>query len=309
MVNFIRTSMDWIVLEKLWKRTLVNTPSENTWNNEIETLYRLGISMEDTLRYLYFENPDFETFKLWINKNKKEAAQIDDSTIENVLSEEDLAFWNENGYVIVKDAVSKKDCEATQYAIWEHLRMDPNDKTTWYTTHDDLRGLMLNFSDHETLNRNRFSQRVKRAYEQLYNTNKIYKTIDKVSFNPPETDSFKFSGSDLHWDVSLKTPIPFALQGLLYLTDCGPEDGAFHCVPGFHNKIENWLEALEPHVNPREEALKTLKAKPILGNAGDFIIWHHSLPHCATPNYGTAPRMVQYLTYFPDNYISSPEWI
>lgn len=300
--------MSWIALEKLWKRTVIDASSENTWNNEIETLYGLGISMEDTLRYLYFEKPDFETFKVWVNNNTKQAvdATVD---IDNVLSEEDLAFWNENGYVIVKDAVSKEDCENTRRAIWDYLKMDPNDKDTWYATHEDLRGLMLNFSDHETLNRNRFSPRVKKAYEQLYKTTKLYKTIDKVSFNPPETNSFKFLGSDLHWDVSLKTPISFGLQGLLYLTDCGPEDGAFHCVPGFHNKIENWLGGLDISVNPREEALKTLKAKPILGSAGDFIIWHHSLPHCATANHGKSPRMVQYLTYFPDNYTASAEWI
>lgn len=168
---------------------------------------------------------------------------------------------------------------------------------------------MLNFSDHETLNRNRFSPRVKKAYEQLYKTTKIYKTIDKVSFNPPETENFNFLGSPLHWDMSLKKPLSFGLQGLLYLTDCGPNDGAFHCVPGFHNQINQWLDELKPHENPREKALQTLQSKPIIGQAGDFIIWHQALPHCATPNKGEKPRMVQYLTYLPDDYNAAGEWI
>jgi ectoine hydroxylase-related dioxygenase (phytanoyl-CoA dioxygenase family) len=116
-------------------------------------------------------------------------------------------------------------------------------------------------------------------------------------------------GSKLHWDVSLKPPIPFELQGLLYLTDCGLDDGAFHCVPGFHHKIETWLHDLEEGENPREKALKTLQPIPILGNAGDFIIWQKALPHCATPNYGQSPRMVQYLTYLPNDYNPSAEWI
>lgn len=301
--------MPWTVLEKLWKRTLNDAPTENTWNKEIEVLFQLGISMEDTLRYLYFSKPDFKTFKSWINENKKEIALVGNDITENVLSEDDLAFWNQNGYVIVKEAISKTDCEATQYAIWDYLKMDSNNKETWYIGHEEQRGLMLNFSDHETLNRNRFSPRIKKAYEQLYKTTKIYKTIDKVSFNPPETDSFSFLGSQLHWDVSLKTPIPFALQGLLYLTDCGADDGAFHCVPGFHTKIDGWLENLKTNINPREEALKTLQAVPILGKAGDFIIWQNSLPHCATPNRGMAPRMVQYLTYLPNDYSPAVEWI
>jgi ectoine hydroxylase-related dioxygenase (phytanoyl-CoA dioxygenase family) len=302
----------WTILEKLWNRTsLPSAPANNTetWDNEIKTLYQLGIGMEDTLQFLYFEKPDFETFKTWIkNRQKSENTEVEAFT-DNVLSEEDLEFWNKNGYVIVKNAISKKDCEDTQKAIWDYLEMDPNQKETWYKRHENQKGLMLNFSDHETLNKNRFSPRIKKAYEQLYNTSKIYKTIDKVSFNPPETDEFNFLGSRLHWDISLKQPITFGLQGLLYLTNCGADDGAFHCVPGFHNEINEWLNNLEPDENPRYKALETLQPKPIIGDAGDFIIWNNKLPHCATPNKGESPRMVQYLTYLPNDYNTAEEWI
>ncbi|RZJ51563.1 MAG: phytanoyl-CoA dioxygenase [Chryseobacterium sp.] len=265
--------------------------------------------MEDTLQFLHYERPDFETFKNWIiSKQKIENTESENFT-ENVLSEQDLEFWNKNGYVIVKEAISKKDCEETQQAIWDFLKMDPNKKESWYNRHEDQKGLMLNFSDHETLNKNRFSPRIRKAYEQLYNTTKIYKTIDKVSFNPPETKSFNFMGSPLHWDTSLKQPITFGLQGLLYLTDCGDDDGAFHCVEGFHKEIDEWLNNLDPNENPRDKAIKTLQPKPVIGNAGDFIIWNTKLPHCATPNKGKSPRMVQYLTYLPEDYNASGEWI
>ena len=302
------------ILEKLWKRTLY--PSEfsasdnsQTWNEEIKSLYQLGISMEDALQFLYFEKPDLNTFKNWINYRTKNENTASENFTENVLSEEDIQFWDKNGYVTVKNAITKKDCKDTQKAIWEYLEMDPHNKETWYNRHENQKGLMLNFSDHETLNKNRFSPRIKKAYEQLYNTDKIYKTIDKVSFNPPENENFTFMGSPLHWDTSLKQPIRFGLQGLLYLTDCGVNDGAFHCVPGFHNKINHWLDELKPNENPREKAIKTLEAKPIIGNAGDFIIWNNALPHCATANKGENPRMVQYLTYLPDDYTTSEEWL
>lgn len=304
--------MPWTVLEQLWKRTLdsINVNSDHTnWDNQIKILYQLGIGMEDTLYFLYSEKPDFETFKTWINNRKRNTDQeIEDLTV-NVLSEQDLEFWNRNGYVVVKNAISKEDCEATQKAIWEYLKMNPNEKESWYKRHEEQKGLMLNFSDHETLNRNRFSPRVKKAYEQLYGTTNIYKTIDKVSFNPPETDRFTFLGSPLHWDMSLKKPLTYGLQGLFYLTECRENDGAFHCVPGFHNQIDEWLDELEPHENPREKALKMLQPKPITGDAGDFIIWHNTLPHCATPNRGKSPRMVQYLTYLPDDYNAAGDWI
>lgn len=303
--------MTWTILEKLWERTLhpsSHTTGNTTWDSEIKTLYQLGISIEDALQFLYFEKPDFETFKTWITNRLKTENTEDNYLEDNVLSELDLQFWNKNGYVIVKNAISKEDCKNTQRAIWDFLKMDPNDKQSWYNRHEDQKGLMLNFSNHETLNKNRFSPRIKKAYEQLYKTNKIYKTIDKVSFNPPETEEFRFLGSPLHWDTSLKQPIKFGLQGLLYLSDCGIHDGAFHCVPGFHSIINDWLNDLLPDENPREKAL-TLKAEPIIGEAGDFIIWNNALPHCATPNKGEKPRMVQYLTYLPDNYDTSGEWL
>lgn len=306
--------MHWNILEKLWKRTLnpshVSTLEDTqTWNNEIKILYELGISMEDTLQFLYFEKPDFENFKVWINNRKKNEKIDSEVFTDEVLSAEDLQFWNTNGYVIVKNAISKKDCEDTQQAIWDFLEMDPNKKETWYIRHENQKGLMLNFSDHQTLNRNRFSPRIKKAYEQLYNTTKIYKTIDKVSFNPPQNKDFVFLGSALHWDTSLKQPIAFGLQGLLYLTDCGRNDGAFHCVPGFQNKINDWLNDLKLNENPRKKALETLHPEPIIGNAGDFIIWDNRLPHCASPNNGKTPRMVQYLTYLPNDYSDDGEWL
>lgn len=104
--------MQWTILEKLWKRTLYPlefSASDNTqtWNEEIKSLYQLGIGMEDTLQFLYFEKPDFNTFKSWINNQTKNENTASDFT-DNVLSEEDLQFWDKSGYVIVKNAISKK---------------------------------------------------------------------------------------------------------------------------------------------------------------------------------------------------------
>lgn len=302
--------MPYDILEKLWEKSK-NPSIKNdgeSWNEQMEALYGLGISMENTLQYLYFEKPDLQTFKTWLAQRKKDNI-TKEKDIKDVLTEKDLKFWENNGYIIVKNVISGEDCLATQQAIWDFLDASPDDETSWYKTHEQKKGLMLNFSDHETLNKNRQSLRIRKAYEQLYKSDAIHKVIDKVSFNPPETNSYHFMGSNLHWDVSLKTPVPFAMQGLLYLTDCGPDDGAFHCVPGFHNKLESWLEQLSPDENPRDKALAMLSPVPVTASAGDFIIWDNRLPHCATANHGKLPRMVQYLTYLPNNYKAAKEWL
>ena len=68
--------MSEINLEKLWKRSLHCSVSNSkidtqTWDNEMNALYELGISMEDTLQFLYFDKPDLETFKTWITTRRK----------------------------------------------------------------------------------------------------------------------------------------------------------------------------------------------------------------------------------------------
>lgn len=89
--------MSWNILENLWKRTVDPSSFSNennieSWDNEIKTLYQLGISMEDTLQFLYFENPDFENFKSWVNNRKRETDFETEDLIDNVLTKEDLNF-------------------------------------------------------------------------------------------------------------------------------------------------------------------------------------------------------------------------
>ena len=74
----------------------------------------------------------------------------------------------------------------------------------------------------------------------------------------------------------------------------------FRSVPGFHRRLEEWLHTLPPDVDARDMAKRTLESEAVSGKAGDFVIWHQALPHCATPNRGEKPRLVQYLTYLPE---------
>lgn len=302
-------------LYRLWHRSRHTTgraappaPTQAEWNEEIRLVEQYGKGMEETMRYLYMEQPAYEAFVQWVCPAGSEEAQ-EERLEEDVLSAEDLAFWQQNGYVVVRNAVTAQQAADAAEAIWNHLKASPSDPATWYRPHEDLRGLMLTFYHHPALAANRSSPRIRRAYEQVYGTTGIYRNMDKVSFNPPEKYGHRFMGSPLHWDVSLQLPIPLRLQGLLYLTDTDAHNGAFHCVPGFHNTIGDWLGSLPPGTNPRDEALTALQPIPVTGNAGDFIIWHQALPHCATANHGTAPRLVQYFTYLRPDIPAQEEWI
>lgn len=300
------------ILNTFREYILTNKPIEqNDWNAFQTSLFELGIGMEETLHFLYYNQPNKQNFQDWIDKNKSIAHKENLEYFPDVLSEDDLDFWDKNGYIVVKNAISKEDCEQTQNAILDYLEASLDNPVSWYKNHEAKEGLMVLFTKHPTLEKNRASLKIQKAYQQLYETDKIYRVIDKVSFNPPENNSYKFMGSLLHWDVSLQLPIPFKLQGLLYLTDVKANSGAFHCVPGFHHQIENWIENLPQNANPREIAVQELKPIPVLGNAGDFVIWHQALPHCATLNTSDLPRMVQYLTYLPieTDDVENQDWI
>ena len=135
----------------------------------------------------------------------------------------------------------------------------------------------------------------------------LWMNTDQCGFNPPERSNYRFPGQGLHWDVSLELPVPFGTQALLYLTDTPPEQGAFQCVPGFHRMIEEWLTSLPPGVDPRS-ANFTGKTVPVAGQAGDLLVWHHALPHGASPNRGRLPRVVQYMNMRPSTWEYHPNW-
>ena len=308
---------DWPILHNLWRRHCAKdaAPNQPPANPDAEqcALQKMYVYLPAALQFLMQQQPSAEGFRAWLLEQQQryqipqDAASALAGSVE--LSAAQRQFWDDNGYLVLKAAIPKPYCQNALQAVLDCLGARLDDPTSWYRPHPLRSGLMLQFSNHPALNANRESAHIRHAYETLYGSRALYKTIDQVSFNPPISPNYHFMGSPLHWDVSLAQPIPQRFQGLLYLSDCGPKDGAFHCVPGFHHRIGDWLANLPPGADPREEAVQRLKAVPVVGEAGDFVIWHQALPHCATPNHGALPRIVQYLSYVPDDYRAQDVWI
>jgi hypothetical protein len=318
-------------LKRFWSKILAKKNQqidqqafEEEWTIDITLLNALGLGLEPTIGYLYQNSQNFSDFEDWVVTQNSGSIPTDriakfnsilDGNLEKsateeatVLSPEDLAFWDENGYVIVRNAITREAALAAEDAVWDFLGMDKTDNSTWYTVHPDKTGIMVQFFNHAALQANRESPRIRKAFEELWGTTDLWVNTDRAGFNPPENESFKFFGPRLHWDVSLELPIPLGLQGILYLTDTAADQGALTVVPGFQNRIEDWIHSLPEGTNPRTQDLEALGAIPIAASAGDLIIWHQALPHGSRPNTNTYPRIVQYIVWQPVNPVIQKKW-
>src|SRR5688572_15852712 len=102
----------------------------------------------------------------------------------SVFSANDLKFFDEQGYVILHNAVPRENCEAVIDAIFEFLEMNPDDPNDWYRAPHSPGG-MVEMYQHQALWNNRQHPRLHEAYAQLVGTPKLWVTEDRVGFKLP----------------------------------------------------------------------------------------------------------------------------
>ena len=89
-----------------------------------------------------------------------------------VLSEQDVAFFHENGYVVVPNAVPEENLEAVLSAVWQFLEVDgmkPDDSSTWYPP--QRKSALVHLHQHPALWDNRQHPRLYQAFVDLLGTN------------------------------------------------------------------------------------------------------------------------------------------
>jgi len=141
-----------------------------------------------------------------------------------VLSEEDWAFWIENGYVVIKNAVPKEQAAKTAKFLWEFEEKKATAQSTWYAPPraeiemKELAGTgMVEVYNNQALWNNRQNQRVYEAFTDIWGTDKLWVTIDRANLNFPIRPGFEYKGF-IHWDYDPETR-PQNVQGVLALAD------------------------------------------------------------------------------------------
>lgn len=232
--------------------------------------------------------------------------------MEKVITEEMREFFYTNGYVVVKNAVPKQQCDAVIETIWSFTGQNPDDADSWYQPPTGMDTFwkhqndgMIPLYNHQSLWDNRQHPRLYQAFAQLLDESKLWVSMDRVNMKPPVREGQEmFDHGFIHWDadsfqLSFPLPRPRRVQGVLYLADTEANQGGFQCVPSIYRDFEQWIASQPADRNPYQPDTTGHEVVPIPGGAGDLLIWDYMLAHGNGKNYNTKPRFAQYITMSP----------
>jgi ectoine hydroxylase-related dioxygenase (phytanoyl-CoA dioxygenase family) len=223
-----------------------------------------------------------------------------------ILSAEDRASFEENGYIHVKGLVPPEQCEAVVDAIFAFLRMDRSNPDDWYRPPLNPRGF-VELYHHHTMWEVRQEPKLHQVFSELWGTEKLWVSLDRVGFKPPRNEQHLDYDDPgfIHWDADTSQwPLPFSLQGVLYLTDTAEDQGGWQGIPGIHRRFDEWVKTQPADRDPRNPDVESLERlgmpiTRIAGQQGDMVIWVRALAHGNGHNVSGKPRFAQYITMSP----------
>ena len=236
-----------------------------------------------------------------------------------VLSMDDWSFWLYNGYVVVKNAISKSQVKKTADFLWEFEEKDPNNPKGWYTLPraemqmKELQGTgMVEVYNHQYLWENRQTERVYNAFVDIWGTEKLWSSIDRANLNFPIQSGFKYKGF-IHWDYDPDTK-PENVQGVLALSDQKDiKMGGFQCIPWLFRNYDTWKlsqpderDKFQPNIEGLEKHIVKVPLE-----AGDLLIFNSLEPHGIRPNNSKDKvRIAQYISMMPaeEENLSLKKW-
>lgn len=121
--------------------------------------------------------------------------------------------------------------------------------------------------------------------------------MDRIGFVPPLRYG-EIAQCKIHWDLDPRSQHT-TYQAIVYLTDVTHERAPFCVVPSVLQDIDGWLARQPEGLDLSAADFSGEETVPILGRAGDLIIWNAKLPHGPGPNRASIPRVMQAVSMFP----------
>lgn len=216
-----------------------------------------------------------------------------------MLTPDDRAHLIEHGWLVVPNVVSKAHCEAVIDALCQFINVDPADPSTWQNYLKQGHGI-IPLHHAQALWDVRQLPQLHAIFSAIYQTEKLSVTLDRGSFKVPgRLHESGFRMDPAHWDADPRTQREVSVQGLIYLTDTPPEQGAFAMVPELYRTLDDWLATPRDDAEVRRPDVAAYPLVPVGGTQGSLVIWHRRMPHTSLPNDTERPRLVQYVTMAP----------
>ncbi len=219
-------------------------------------------------------------------------------------------FWAD-GYLVLKGVLSRDEAEHYRQAILDLLPRDLTLPEYWHSWMGRLKPHSA--SGDGTIDIP--------ALIPLFGNEKIYAVVSQL-FGTPKLRAFDGSvgitlknsshadtplSQTLHIDASvprdvdnfLHTLAEVQIGGCYYFTDVEPNGGGIHIVPGGHRIVEAESRA-DPqgrHLHQDWKKIEHLTSVEVTGEAGDFALLHHLMPHGASHNRNSTARVAHFLRY------------
>ncbi len=218
-----------------------------------------------------------------------------------MLSPAQIQEFRSNGLLVVPDVVPERLRANVIDAIIEFSNISLDDKATWYQPTFSGHGIVP-LHHHQALWDVRQLPLLHEIFAEIYNTEKLWVSMDRVSYKPPASAAISnWSESAVHWDCDPWRISGLSLQGLVYLTDTGEDQGAFACVPSIFQSIKDYREKHQNDENRNQPVFEDNDLIPVGGKAGSLVLWNRLMPHTSHLNFSDQHRFVQYVRMQPDS--------
>ena len=194
------------------------------------------------------------------------------------------------GYTRVRGVIESPLLERVLAALPEVSRVNLADPSTWYEY-----GGVIPVHHHQSLWDIRQHPRLHQAFSELWQTEKLWVTMDRIGFVPPYRAGD--AGPRMHWDGDPRLSVT-NYQAIVYLSDATPERAPFCALPHIYQNLAAWLADKPPEWTHRGVDLSREELTPVPGEAGDLVIWNAKLPHGPGWNHSPVPRLMQAVSMF-----------
>jgi hypothetical protein len=234
--------------------------------------------------------------------------------IQPVLSAEEVdRFWTD-GYLLVRGVLTKAEAKHFARLVLDLLPRDLTIPEHWHAHNGRIKPIYT--PGNHTFDGPEFiplwqNEKLYNVMAQLLQSPRLRVIDGSIGITMRNDTGEKDLSQTLHLDASVPADADnflFSLEevqigGCYYFTDVEPGGGGIHVVPGGPRIVEEEARA-DPRgrqLHNRWKRIEHLESVEVTGEAGDFALLHHLMPHGASHNRRPSARLAQFFRYVRDD--------